>query len=677
MKRYFEITAIALILLVACAPRTTIVWNEADVPKVLLDVTDDGVRTQGISYKERGTYELQVVNPPKDLDWEIWGYFEFRDRGPMIVPTFTDDLSWERFDGKNCVLRPKVIKDTLTLKYSWGRLPGYGWAPANFTLVTSKGKKIPIDVKYNFVPEEPEEVRTYEKKELLPFDMIPRLKRVEYNEGTTVVPDNYEVNRVEGKCDGWYRIVADGTLNVEAADYSGEFYARNTIGRIASDGTIPNGVIEDWPDVKFRVMMLDLSSMFYPVEDLKTIIDIMSRYRMNILHLHLTDDSGWRIAIDGLPELTEYGAVHKIPVRTGDGSYDERDGLVTTREGNPSRDGFYTHEDFVDILRYAAMHAITIIPEVDMPAHAKASVRAMEIRARRAGDTTYLLTDPDDQSRTISIQGYKRNTMNVTMPSVYRFIEKVVDQFSEMFREAGIEMKYFHIGGDEVPDGVWMGSPIAQKFMAETGMKTKSDLRGYFIMRMLDILKERGIKACGWSSMTYNVSDEVRWRVRDEVAYLNCGQSVGDPKLEGKLYGLANDGIHCCVNCCGNSYWANAYSSSKYENGFYYAGYLDERRAFELMPFRLFEDDRYVLECPESIVGIGSLMWHSVQKDVRMSFECMYPKALGNYERAWNARPEGDYRSFDKFYSIVADREVPWFDSKGIPHRVVLCPCSP
>lgn len=666
--------ALPLLAALSCAPKTTVIWTEADIPAGEVELSPNGLYEKAAVFEQTGIYELLVCNPPRNLDWELWGVFPTRDKGKKIEPEFTDELSMECFDGKLFVLKPKAVKDTLKLLYRWSRLPGYGWTPSKMTLRTRDGKESRLEMKCNYVPETPDPVRTYAKKDVGPFDIIPRIKEVEALEGETGFTSAPAVTRVEGKPDGWYRIIADGALSVEAADYSGEVYALNTLERIAREGKIPNCRIEDWPEVPFRVMMLSVSGVFYPVDELKNVIDIMSRYRMNVLHLHLTDDSGWRIEIDGLPELTEYGAFHHLPVKMEDGTYFERDGLSMNGINDKYADGFYTREQFVDIIRYAASKAVKIIPEVDMPAHSKASVRAMEIRARRTGDTTYLLTDPADSSKSLSFQGFKRNTINVTMPSTYRFIEKVVDQFVDMYREAGSKLEYFHIGGDEVPDGVWMGSPIAQEFMASTGLKTKGDLRGYFIERMLDMLGSKGIKTCGWSSMSYNIRDEVRWRIRDEVAYLNCGQTIGNKKLEHQLYGLANDGINCCVNCCGHSYMGNAYSPSKFEDGFYYAGYTDERRAFSMMPYNLFEDGRYVLTRPESIVGVGTLMWFSVCKDTEAASVRLFPKVLGIFERAWNARPEGDFTSFDKFYSIVAEKEVPWMDANGIPHRVVLEP---
>ena len=665
--------ALSSICILSCTPETKVIWTEADIPEGAVEISPNGLYEKAAEFKETGIYEMLVCNPPKGLDWELWGIFPTRDKGVQIEPVYTEELSMERFDGKLHVMTPRISRDTLRFLYRWGRLPGYGWVPRKLTLKAADGREKRIRTEYRFIPATPEPVRKYVRKAVGLCDMIPQIKNVEYLEGETpfdgTLPD---VVRVSGKPDGWYRIVTDGRLGIEAADHSGEVYALNTLERIAHDGKVPNVRIEDWPDVPFRVMMLSLSGMFYPVDDLKQTIDIMSRYRMNTLHLHLSDDSGWRIAIDGLPELTEYGAVHHLPVKLEDGTYYERDGLMMSGMDDGYENGYYTREQFVDIIRYAESKAVKIIPEIDMPAHSKASVRAMEIRAARTGNTDFLLTDPADTSRTMSHQGYKRNTINVTMPSTWRFIEKVVDQFVEMYREAGSKLEYFHIGGDEVPDGVWMGSPEAQKFMAETGLSTKGDLRGYFICRMIDLLSSKGVKTCGWSSMSYNVRDSVRQRIRDEVAYLNCGQTVGDPRLEHHLYGLANDGIHCCINCCGNTYMGNAYSPSKFEDGFYYQGYTDERRAFSMMPFNLFPDGRYVLTKPESIVGVGTLMWFSVCHNVEEASIRLYPKVLSIFERAWNARPEGETASFDKFYSIVTAKEVPWMDENGIPHRRTL-----
>ncbi|MBR2747692.1 MAG: family 20 glycosylhydrolase, partial [Bacteroidales bacterium] len=238
--------------------------------------------------------------------------------------------------------------------------------------------------------------------------MIPSLKKVEKAEGTTVVPADVKPETVEGKPAGWYRITLNGEVKVEAADEDGAHYAAVTIDNLkrnAGGATVPNAVIEDWPDLPYRGIMLDVSRDFTSKDNLLKLIDLLDHYKVNRLHLHLGDDEGWRVEIAGLPELTSYGAYRGIPVLNEDGTISEPDALMPTYCVTPDRNdkatlgnGYYTKADFIEILRYAADRRIAVIPEFDMPGHSRAAIKSMEYRARTTGDASMLLSEPEDVS---------------------------------------------------------------------------------------------------------------------------------------------------------------------------------------------------------------------------------------------------------------------------------------
>src|SRR5256885_5167773 len=136
-----------------------------------------------------------------------------------------------------------------------------------------------------------------------------------------------------------------------------------------------------------------------------------------------------------------------------------------------------------------------------MPGHARAGIKGMEARYRTTGDLQSLLTDPEDRSVYRSVQGYPDNVMNPALESTYGFIERVVGDLAAMGREAGAPLRHIHMGGDEVPAGVWVGSPAVQAYMQAHGLASVDDLWFVFYGRVEQILKTQGLVPSGWEEI--------------------------------------------------------------------------------------------------------------------------------------------------------------------------------
>ena len=142
------------------------------------------------------------------------------------------------------------------------------------------------------------------------------------------------------------------------------------------------------------------------------------------------------------------------------------------------------------MLKYAAERHVRIVPEIESPGHARAAIVSMKARYNKYFETDpgkateYMLSEPEDTSRYVSVQYYTDNVMNVALPSTYRFMEKVIQELNAMYQEAGLSLYTVHLGGDEVPRGVWMGSPKCQELMKEKGMTKAHGLSEYFITQM-------------------------------------------------------------------------------------------------------------------------------------------------------------------------------------------------
>ena len=355
---------------------------------------------------------MEIQNPPAGADWTIW-FSQFRTPVTMEegAPGSIDHIS-----GTLYRVVPGDHDGNMVLRYEARPLVNQCRAPEGFFLQRKGGKPVAVEAEYRFLPAEAVPVFSYNHVAAGVYDIIPRLKEVKQLDGETLPAAEPTVTYVSGQVPGWYRItLKDGDVRVEAADEDAAYYASVTLNRVrrnAQGMPIPAAEITDWPDLPWRGLMLDVSRNFTKKDDLLRLIDMIADYKGNLLHLHFGDDEGWRIEIDALPELTSYGAFRCLPVLQEDGSIAEPDGLqptycVAARPGDDSPgNGFYSHADFVEILRYANARHIHVIPEFDTPGHSRAAVKSMEVRAERTGDRSCLLSEPEDVSEYESVQDY-------------------------------------------------------------------------------------------------------------------------------------------------------------------------------------------------------------------------------------------------------------------------------
>lgn len=246
--------------------------------------------------------------------------------------------------------------------------------------------------------------------------------------------------------------------------------------------TMPCADIMDYPRFGWRGLMLDVSRHFFTKDEVKQFMDEMIRYKYNTLHLHLADDEGWRIEIKSLPELTRVGA-WRVP-RTG------RWGKLPADLANeqPTDGGFYTQEDIKELLKYAAARGITILPEIDVPAHSLAMIASYpnlsctQLQYRvNAGRDFYTRED---------------NVLCVGNDSIFVVLDKVFTELAALFPS-----KYIHVGGDEAYKGFWKTCPKCKARMEHEHLKDVDELQSYFVKRMETMLKAKGKKMIGWDEI--------------------------------------------------------------------------------------------------------------------------------------------------------------------------------
>ncbi|MBC9933077.1 family 20 glycosylhydrolase [Chitinophaga qingshengii] len=252
---------------------------------------------------------------------------------------------------------------------------------------------------------------------------------------------------------------------------------------------IPAMQLKDHPVYAWRGMHLDVSRHFFSVSYLKKFIDLLALYKMNKLHLHLTDDQGWRIEIKKYPLLTTVGAWRELNNQDSvcmqkakenpDMAIDEAH--IIHKDGKTLYGGFYTQAQMKDVIAYAAARHIDIIPEIDMPGHMMAAIRA------------YPFLTCDGKS------GWGKDFSTPICPcneSTFRFAEDVYTEIAALFPS-----KYMHLGADEVEKTSWAASPLCADVMKANNLKTVEELQSYFVKRMEKFFHAKGKVLIGWDEI--------------------------------------------------------------------------------------------------------------------------------------------------------------------------------
>lgn len=494
--------------------------------------------------------------------------------------------------------------------------------------------------------------------------------------------------------------IAPDQVRVCGADAHGVFNGLQSLAQLLTpSGALPCGRVEDAPRFAYRGMMLDVARHFSSVDTVLRLLDCMASYKLNRFHFHLTDDEGWRLAIAALPELTEIGARRGVaapgeppclPPSFGSGA--------DTRA--PGGSGFYTAEEFVTILRHAKALHIEVIPEFNMPGHARAAVQAMRVRHARlsaagdaAGANAYLLSDPDDTSTYESVQLWHDNVMCIALPSVDRFIDTVVTEVAALYRKAGVLLRVLHTGGDEVPVGAWIGSPACQARMREHGWLEARQLRDDFQARCRAILARHGIAFSGWEETALTAIET--GAARGEQVYVwNNGWGSSQEDCANRL---ANAGYQVVLSNAASLYFDFAYAKHPQEPGYYWAGFVDTREPFELTPL-----DAPLLPAHDAmgrtpgagevaalapldadgrqrIAGLQGQLWgENASSRERVEYLTM-PRLIGLAERAWSQDPAwtqpGELaRDWNEFANRLGQRELPRLDRLPEPWRYRLPP---
>jgi len=506
------------------------------------------------------------------------------------------------------------------------------------------------------------------------------------------------------------RISADDGVII-SGDKSGVFYGSQSLKALVPVGNLrqENDVLRvravsivDAPAFGYRGMHLDVARNFNSVATVKRLMDAMAFYKLNKLHLHLTEDEGWRIEIEELPELTQVGAFRGHTT-------DDSENLQPSYGSGPFADpdsghgsGFYSRAQYVDLVRYARERHIEVIPEINVPGHSRAAIKAMEHRYRRlmeegkeAEAEQYRLVDPDDVSEYRSAQWYTDNVICVCRESAFAFVTTVIDDLIEMHDEAGVPLTMLHTGGDEVPRGVWSDSPMCAEYLsAHPEIDNPRNLQKAFFTQINEYVASKGLRTSGWEEIAMDFGEDGSWTPNNEFA-----NSSVVPYIWNSLWGaedlgnrLANAGYPVVLCNVTNFYFDLAYNKDPREPGLYWAGFVNTRDAFEFVPYDVFKSikssadgelytdadftgkEMLTAESRRNILGMQGQLWSETLKGQDMLEYYYLPKMLGLAERAWygqadwgniadrDERNAAVDRAWNVFANSIGKREFPRLD---------------
>ncbi len=474
-----------------------------------------------------------------------------------------------------------------------------------------------------------------------------------------------------------YRLSIGGDgVSIQGSDPAGVFYGIQSLLAVVPldvymnrQQTISIGYleIEDAPRFHHRSQHIDVSRNFQTKETLFRIIDILSFYKINHLLLHLTEDEGWRIEIDGLPELTGIGAKREhlgSPAEAGVHPAYGSGPMAYAPETFGS--GYYSKQDFVEILNYAKARHVRVIPAVNFPGHARAAIKSMEARyqrlfaeGREEEAEMYRLIDPEDRSVYFSAQSFNDNVVSVARESTYRFYEKVVDEIARLYEQAGLKLEIFHTGGDEVPEGAWTLSPMAAALLETLpGIDDPKNLQIYFFRELNRRLAGKAIQIHGWEEVGLTKAPDGTYHPNPEFARGNVVPYIWNNLFDNADLGyrMANAGYPVILCNVTNFYFDLANDNDPEEPGLYWGGFVNTRNAWTFAPFDFFkttyktnmgspiDTDREFKNmvrlrpaARRNIIGLQAQLWGETVRGNEMLEYHLLPKLLGFAERAWGA----------------------------------------
>ena len=446
------------------------------------------------------------------------------------------------------------------------------------------------------LPVQLKEARMKDRKQMLFLLITPKIPQLPS-------PESYTLS------------VTSQRIEIRATSGAGLFYGMQTLLQLmqpAGTGSysVVSVEIEDTPRFAYRGLMLDVSRHFSTKEFIKKQIDALAYYKINRLHLHLTDAAGWRLEIKKYPLLTDFAAWRTDPTwkKWWNG------GRKYLRYDEPGASGgYYTQDDIREILEYARQHYITVIPEIEMPSHSEEVLAAYP-------------------QLSCSGEPYKNSDFCVGNEETFTFLENVLTEVMELFPS-----EYIHVGGDEAGKSAWKTCPKCQKRMKDEHLANVDELQSYLIHRIEKFLNNHGRRLLGWDEILQGGiapnATVMSWR----------GEEGGIAAVTSGHHAIMTPGAYC---------YLDSYQDAPYSQPEAIGGYLPLKKvyAYDPVPASL------TAEQAKLVYGVQGNLWVEYIPTPEHVEYMIYPRMLALAEVAWSAPERKSWPDFHtRALSAVAD----------------------
>jgi hexosaminidase len=426
--------------------------------------------------------------------------------------------------------------------------------------------------------------------------------------------------------EGYKLQVTPRTVSLSANKPAGLFYGMQTLVQLLPKEiesktpvkevawVIPCVTINDYPRFGWRGLLLDVSRHFFTKEQVKIFIDNMVRYKFNLLHLHLTDDQGWRIEIKSYPNLTKVGAWRA-----------NREGAWgNTRAPDPSEPktygGFYTQDDIREMIQYAKDRFVTILPEVDVPAHSMAALAAYPELSCTPGTYAVNVGEEFQVWDSVGNRALIDNTLCPANEKVYEFLDKVFAEIAALF-----PFEYIHVGGDEAAKNFWEKSEQVKALVQKEGLKNMEEVQSYFMKRVEKIVQSKGKKMIGW----------------DEILQGGLAPNAAVMSWRGMKGGIdaAKQGHHVVMAPLDYTYIDLMQGDPYVEPPEFGTLLLDQSYKFEPVPEGI---------DPKLILGGEACLWSEHNTNMRAGEYLLWPRSMSVAESVWSPKERKNWPGFVK-----------------------------
>jgi len=442
----------------------------------------------------------------------------------------------------------------------------------------------------------------------LEVNKIKKLRATKTQPETNYILIQIDSSEVANK-EGYTLKIDNGHIEITAHDTGGIIYGIQTLRQLWTLNknnflSVPGYYISDYPRFGYRSMALDVGRHLFPVSFIKKYIDLLSLYKFNTFHWHLTEDQGWRI------EIKKYPKLQTVAARRDETLIGHKKELPHRFDGK-KYGGYYKQTEIKEIVKYAAQRNITIIPEIEMPGHAQAALSAYPSLGCTGGPY-----------KAATFWGIFDDVYCAGNDSTFVFLQNVLDEVMELFPS-----KYIHVGGDECPKTRWKVCPKCQRRIKELSLKDEHSLQSYFIQRVEKYINSKGRSIIGW----------------DEILEGGLAPNATVMSWRGEEGGIAaasqkHDVIMTPESHVYFDYYQSLYPEEPLASG----GYTPLSKVYSYEP----AGDKLSSETKQYVKGVEGQAWSEYYTSDAKAEYMIFPRALALAELAWTPASSRNYADF-------------------------------